>query len=201
MASTAGEDAQVGFGQTCDPPSGRRYTELAQHLHWITAVCAAALLPVAWVMTNLPEHSPKQGFLFSLHKSLGLTIWLLIVARLIWRATHPAPALGPKTPRWMDLLSKASHWLLYLAFFAMPISGFVTSSTGGHGVKFWGIPLPDLPKNDAVSELAARLHATGQWAVYALLILHVGATAYHVVLRRDGVLQRMVPAQTRGDPS
>lgn len=190
-----------GFGQTCDLPSGRRYTELAQHLHWITAGLAAAILPVAWVMTNLPEHSPKAPFLYDLHKSLGLTLWLLIVARLVWRLTHPAPSLGPKTPRWMDALSKISHWLLYLAFFAMPISGTVMSEAGGHGVRFWGLPLPSFPRNDAVAEVAMRLHNTGQWAVYALVLLHVAATAYHVVVRRDGVLQRMVPPQTRGDPA
>lgn len=190
-----------GFGQTCDLPSGRRYTELAQHLHWLTAVLAAAILPVAWVMTSLPEHSPRQPFLYDLHKSLGLTIWLLIVFRLFWRFTHPAPALGPHTPAWMNVASKASHWLLYLAFFAMPISGTVMSEAGGHAVRFWGLPLPAFPKNEAVAQIAMRLHNTGQWAVYGLLVLHIVAAAYHVAIRRDGGFQRMTPPQTRSDPA
>ena len=190
-----------GFGQVADLPSGRRYTELAQHLHWLTALLAAAILPIAWVMTNLPEHSPKQSILYDLHKSLGLTIWLLIVARLIWRISHPAPSLGPNTPPWMDILSKGSHWLLYLAFFAMPISGLVMSEAGGHAVQFWGIPLPAFPKNEEAAHLAMRLHNTGQWAVYALLALHIAAAAYHVAIRRDGAFTRMTPPQTRADPA
>lgn len=186
---------------TCDAPSGRRYTEVAQHLHWVTVVLAFAILPVAWVMTHVAEHSPLQEPLFDLHKSLGLTIWLLVVSRLIWRFTHPAPKLGPHTPAWMDAASKVSHWLLYLLFFAMPISGFTSSTAGGYPVSFWGIPLPGLPKNEALAKIAATGHVLSSYAVYALVSLHLLATAWHVVVRRDGVLQRMIPAQTRADPS
>ena len=184
-----------------DAPNGRRYTEVAQHLHWITAALAFSVVPVAWVMTHLPEHSPLQGTLFDLHKSLGLTIWLLVVSRLIWRFTHPAPALGPHMPRWMALASKASHWLIYLLFFAMPISGFTTSSAGGHGVKFWGLPLPSLPHDEALAKIAGTGHVLSSYAVYALIALHLAATAWHVVVRRDGVLERMIPAQTHADPT
>ena len=184
-----------------DAPSGRRYTEVAQHLHWVTALLAFAIIPVAWVMTHLPERSPLQGTLFDLHKSLGLTIWLLVVSRLIWRFTHPAPALGPHTPRWMELASKASHWLLYLLFFAMPISGFTTSSAGGYGVKFWGLPLPNLPHDEGLAKVAGLGHVVSSYAVYALIVLHVAATVWHVAVRRDGTLQRMIPVQTHADPA
>ncbi len=189
-----------GSAPVADAPSGRRYTEIAQHLHWITAGLAFAIIPIAWVMTHLPEHSPNQEPLFDLHKSLGLTIWLLIVARLVWRATHPAPKLGPHTPAWIEWGSKASHWLLYLLFFLMPISGFTTSSAGGYGVKFWGVPLPNLPKNEGLAKLAGTAHVLSSYAVYALIGLHILATVWHVAVRRDGLLQRMIPAQTHADP-
>lgn len=193
-------EGPAGFGQNCDLPSGRRYTELAQALHWITAAFAVALLPVAWVMTSVARDDPARGRLYDLHKSLGLTIWLLMLVRLSWRFTHPAPALGPSTPRWVDWSSKASHWAIYAAFLIMPVTGFTTSSAGGHGVRFWGVPLPSLPRDEALSRAAGELHDTGAWIVYALLLLHVAATAWHVGVRRDGVLQRMIPSQTRGDP-
>ena len=184
-----------------DAPSGRRYTELAQHLHWVTAALAFAVIPVAWVMTHLPEHSPLQGQLFDLHKSLGLTIWLFVVTRLVWRATHPAPALGPHTPAWIEWGSKASHWLIYMLFFLMPISGFTTSSAGGYGGKFWGIPLPNLPHDPGLAKLAGTAHVLSSYAVYALIGLHIVATVWHVAFRRDGLLERMIPAQTHADPA
>jgi cytochrome b561 len=89
---------------------------------------------------------------------------------------------------------------MYLLFFLMPISGFTNSSAGGYGVKFWGIPLPDLPKNEALSKLAGTAHSLSAYVVYVLIVLHVSATVWHVVFRRDGTLERMIPAQTHADP-
>ncbi len=195
MATTARSDAT-----TYDAPDGRRYTELAQHLHWITPPIVLAQVAIAWVMLSLPQTAPQGGFLFGLHKSIGITIWLLIALRLTWRFTHPAPPPGPEMPRWLHLVGVTNHWLMYLVLFAMPISGYVMSAMGKHGVQFWGLPLPSLPHVDAIAKLAAFGHSTAQWALYALVLLHVAATAYHVAVRRDGLLQRMIPAQTRADP-
>ena len=195
---TSGEG---GFGQVSDLPSGRRYTELAQTLHWITAACVAGLLPAAWVFTSLPEKSPKVLPVFLVHEWLGLTVFLLILLRVFWRISHPAPALGPNTPGWLEVISKSSHWLIYLVFFAMPISGYLMVSAGGQPVSLWGVPLPALPKSVNLSKAAADWHAFGQWVVYVLLVLHILGTAYHVAIRKDGALQRMLPPQTRRDPS
>ena len=185
---------------TFDAPDGRRYTSVAQNLHWITPPIVLAQVAIAWVMLSLPPNAAQGGFLFSLHKSIGITIWLLIALRLTWRFTHPAPPPGPEMPHWMDLVGRTTHWLMYLVLFAMPISGYVMSAMSSHGVQFWGLPLPSLPKVDAIQKLAVLGHSTAQWALYALVLLHVAATAYHVAVRRDGLLQRMIPPQTRADP-
>ena len=195
MTTTARDDAT-----TFDAPDGRRYTEVAQHLHWITPPIVLAQVAIAWVMLSLPPGAAQGGFLFNLHKSIGITIWLLIALRLTWRFTHPAPPPGPDMPRWQDLVGRTTHWLMYLVLFAMPISGYVMSAMGSHGVQFWGLPLPSLPKVEAIQKAAMLGHSVAQWALYALVLLHVGATAYHVAVRRDGLLQRMIPAQTRADP-
>ena len=181
-------------------PDGRRYTEVAQHLHWLTPPIVAAQVVIAWVMLSLPDKSATGGLLFSLHKSIGVTIWLLIAVRLAWRATHPAPRAGREMPRWMDVVGRLNHGLMYLVLFAMPISGYVMSAMGPHGVSVWGLPLPGLPKVEAVQKLAQTGHYVAQWALYLLVLLHVGATAFHVAVRRDGVLERMIPAQVNADP-
>ncbi len=187
-------------GIEADAPDGRRYTGVAQALHWLTPPLVMAQVAIAWVMLSLPAANPTGGFMFSLHKSIGVTIWLLIAARLTWRAGHPAPAAGREMPRWMDVVGRTNHWLMYLVLFAMPISGYVMSAMGPHGVQVWGVPLPRLPRVAAIQQLAATGHSLGQWALYVLVALHVTATVYHVAVRRDGLLQRMLPAQTHADP-
>jgi cytochrome b561 len=183
-----------------DAPDGKRYTEVAQHLHWLTPPIVLAQVVIAWVMLSLPPKDATGGLLFDVHKSLGVTIWLVIAVRLAWRFTHPAPPPGREMPRWLDLLGRANHWLMYLVLFGMPISGYVMSAMGPHGVSLWGLPLPRLPKVESVQKLAETGHYLAQWALYALVLLHVAATVYHVAVRRDGLLQRMIPAQVNADP-
>ena len=79
----------------------------------------------------------------------------------------------------------------------MPVSGCLLSAAGGHPVSYFGLfTLPGLPKNEGLAGAADWMHvAVGQWAVYALVLLHLAATAWHVAVRRDGVLERMLPAQ------
>lgn len=187
-------------GTMADAPSGRRYTEPAIHLHWLTPPLILAQVVLAWVFLALPDNAPNQGFIIGLHKSLGLTIWLLILARLAWRFTHPAPAAGPNASGFLEGLGKVNHWLMYLVLFAMPISGFVMSATGPYGVNFWGLPLPRLPQNEALHDAAQLGHWVAQWALYALVLTHIAATVYHVVVRRDGTLERMLPAQIHAEP-
>jgi cytochrome b561 len=179
------------------PAAGARYTATAQALHWITALLMFAVLPLAWVMLNMPKEAESRGLLFTLHKSIGLTIFALVAFRLLWRARHPAPPLAEGLPPWIARSAVTSHWLLYLILVGMPISGYLLTAAGGYPISFFGLfNVPGLPKNEALDRAATWAHvAVGQWAVYALILLHVGATAWHAAVRRDGVLNRMLPPQ------
>ena len=176
--------------------SGTKYTLTAQAFHWITAALMFAVLPIAWVMVSMPRTSASREPLFDLHRSIGLTILAIVIVRLLWRATHQAPPLHP-LPRLEAAAAWLSHWLLYAVLVGMPVTGYLLTAAGGRGVKyFWLLELPGLPRNDALRQTAAWLHvAIGQWAVYVLIVLHIAATVWHVAVRRDGVLERMLPEQ------
>lgn len=173
-----------------------RYSGTAQVLHWLTAVLMFTILPLAWGMTAVAKDNPWRDTLFLLHKSVGVTILALTIIRLAWRGTHPAPALPQSLMPWQAFVAKLSHWLLYLILIIMPVSGYVMSSTGGHSVSFFGLfDFPALPQDKPISKLADAIHLTTQWAVYTLIALHLLATTWHVAVRRDGILERMLPEQ------
>ena len=175
----------------------RRYTATAQALHWVVAALMFTTLPLAWVMVNMARTAPSREWIYTLHKSFGLTVLLLVAVRLAWRAIHPAPPLPGRMARWERSIATLSHWLLYGILVGMPMSGYVLSATGAIGVPFFDLFwLPDLPKSQAANDAARWLHvAIGQWLVYVLIVLHVAATAWHAAVRRDGVLDRMLPEQ------
>ncbi|HEY3889093.1 MAG TPA: cytochrome b [Caulobacteraceae bacterium] len=173
-----------------------RYSRTNQALHWVTALCMFAILPLAWVMTNARQGTPFSEALFNWHKTLGAIVLLVTIWRLGWRFIDGPPPYPPIIAAWERALSRTAYWLFFFILLWMPITGFLTSSYGGHAVKLFNlIPTPLLlPKDKGLSELFATLHGLGQWAVYALILAHLGAVAFHLIVRRDGVLGRMLPA-------
>ena len=179
--------------------SGRpdSYTATAMWFHWITALLMASILPIAWVMTNMGDNNAWRGLLYTLHKSIGLTIIALVVLRLSWRAAHPAPPLAGRSGAAIALLARTNHWLLYAVLLAMPASGYLLSATGRFPTSYFGLfTVPGLGSHPALHQAATTVHLIGQWFVYALVALHLLGASYHVVIARDGTLERMLPRQT-----
>ena len=176
------------------PPASTRYTLTAQALHWLTALLILAILPAAWIAVSLPP-GPEKGWMFTVHKSLGLTILAVVAARLAWRAAHPPPPLPGGSPPALEMVGRLTHWLLYALLVLMPVTGYLLSGNG-RPVSYFGLfDIPGYPKNETVGSVADTLHLAGRWAVYALVSLHVLATVWHVAIRRDGLLGRMIPPQ------
>jgi cytochrome b561 len=176
-----------------------RYNAPAQALHWITLVVIFTILPLGWVMVNMREHDPARGTLFFLHKSFGVLALGLIVARLVWRALRKAPGLPAQTPKWEVGLAHATHLFLYAIFIVMPVTGYITSSASGHPVSLFGLPLPQMPENKGLSDLAGAIHVAGQYLVYFFLAVHVLGVVWHVAVRKDGYLARMLPEQINAE--
>ncbi|MGF6231629.1 cytochrome b561 [Inquilinus ginsengisoli] len=176
-----------------------RYTAAAQWLHWVSAALMLAVLVLAWVMESLPNGDASRATVVMLHKSVGLTILGLTAVRLVWRAIHPPPPAA-RWAAWEAAAAMASHWLLYLVLLAMPISGYLMSAGRGRAIPYFGLfEVPLLtPATDAIWRIGSTVHSVGQWALYALVALHIAAAVWHVAIRRDGTLDRMLPEQARG---
>jgi cytochrome b561 len=176
------------------PLTATRYTLTAQALHWLTAFLIFTILPVAWVMISLPE-GPEQSLVLVVHRSLGVTIFAVVVVRLAWRLTHSAPPAPRGAPQATELISQVTHWLLYALLVVMPITGYLQSGDGRPVSYFGLLDLPGLPKDKVLGHFANVLHMIGQWGLYALVGMHVAGTVWHVAIRRDGLLNRMIPPQ------
>lgn len=174
-----------------------RYTPAAQLFHWLTAALLFLVVPIAWVMVNMRGTAKLAGLLFTIHESIGLTIFVLVAVRLWWRARHAPPPLPSNFAMLYRLAATVSHWILYVILIGMPVTGYLMNATSGFPISFFGIlTLPQLPKLTFVSETAFWLHiGIGQWLLYALVLLHMAATVWHVAVQRDGTLNRMLPEQ------
>jgi cytochrome b561 len=174
-------------------PTAQRYTRTAIVLHWVVAGLVLANFLLGPWMADLPL-SPEKLRLYGWHKGIGVTVFLLMLARLAWRRWHPAPPAVPM-PEWQQRAARATHALLYVLLLLIPLSGWVYSSASGVQVVYLGlVPLPDLVAQDrSLAAILKALHVTLSFALLALVFLHVGAALKHHFIDRDGVLARILP--------
>ena len=176
-----------------------KYSRVAIALHWLLALCLLAIFVVGVYMADLP-FSPQRLKLYNWHKWAGVSILILSVLRLLWRATHTPPALPAKVvssmPAWQMTAYHATHGLLYALFFIVPLVGWAYSSAAGFPIVLFGVlPLPDFVSADkALAELIKPWHEISAFAMAGLALLHMAAALKHHFVDRDGLLQRMVPA-------
>jgi cytochrome b561 len=174
-----------------NPPG---FTGTAIALHWVAAALIIGNLAFGLYMVDLPLSPAKLRYL-SWHKWAGVTILLVSAARLLWRVSHPSPALPAAMPRWQRAAAHASHHFLYLLFFAAPLTGWLFSSTAGFQTVYFGVlPIPDLlGKNKELADVLKASHRFINYALAALVVLHAAAAVKHHVVDGDDVLARMLP--------
>ena len=170
------------------------YTGTAKLLHWLILALLIAQFIFAWTMPQIRRDTPVTT-LISLHFTFGMIVLAIAVVRLGWRATQGEPAPEDGLPPWQMQSARVIHWLLYLLLFVVPILGWINASWRGMPIVMFGVELPAL-----VAKRAAGWGWTGDvhslLANYLLLVLvglHVAAALYHYFVRRDRVLQRMLP--------
>lgn len=168
-----------------------RYTNTAIALHWLMAIGILGAVGMGWYMTDL-KLSPQKLQYYSWHKWMGVTLFLLVTVRLIWRLTHRPPA-PPAGPLWQQKAGEWTHRALYLLMLVIPLTGWLHSSAAGYPVVYLGLlPLPDLvDKNKELSELFEEAHEVLATGLVALVALHTAAALKHHLIDRDGLLRRM----------
>jgi cytochrome b561 len=179
-------------GQT--PLVREEYTGIAKFLHWTVAICVLTIIPVGLVMNALPE-GMAQNVAYTVHRSLGVLVLGLMTLRLVYRLIVGWPAPEPTITPAQRIASHAVHNLLYLLLLVQPALGWYATSVYGATISFFGLfDLPSLAeKDEPFSKQLFQVHELLGLAIAGLLIMHIGGALYHYLIRRDGVLQRMLP--------
>ena len=170
------------------------YHPLVRTLHWLMALLIFGALGLGVWSTQLPRGDARGEVLF-VHKSIGVAVLALIVLRIVARLALGSPPYAVALDRLVHASAQAAHGLLYLLMIALPVSGYVMSSAGGHDVSFFGLfTLPPLVSPDkALAASADEAHYVFAWAIGVVLVLHLAAVVWHAWLKRDTVLTRMWP--------
>lgn len=169
------------------------YTVAARVLHWITALVIGLMIPLG-VMIGNDWGGPLRNSLYGLHETLGALLIPIVLARLGHRLTNPPSPLPQNIPALQRFAAHMTHVGLYALLIAQPLVGWIAMSASEAPVTVLGLfALPPIAQEDrAFSEQLFVLHGLIGLSITGLVSAHVGAALYHHVVRRDGVLMRMI---------
>ena len=170
----------------------QRYGTISRVLHWTMAVLVVWQVLKLFDRINDGQHWVGQN-LVSWHISIGTLIAVLIVLRIAWalRNLHNRPPAPP--PPTLGLLARAGHVALYVGLVLMPLTGISIMVGNGYGLEAFGLQV--VPAGAGIPWLAdfgGVVHSPLAWLVVLLVIGHVVMALWHGVVRKDGVLQRML---------
>jgi cytochrome b561 len=169
-----------------------QYGTTAKVFHWLIVALLLLQYLIGWLMPDI--HRGPPGIPMTFHISVGMVILVLIVLRFAWRIAHPVAPESSLRP-WQRLSSEAVHWLLYALVLATTITGWVFASFRGWGVSFFFMtPIPMLAsENAAAGKAIDGLHQAMEWALLAVIGIHVAAALVHLFVYRNRIMQRMLP--------
>jgi len=176
------------------------YSRAARRLHWWTVAGLSVQIPIGLFMVRYgaaTNFAPPTGTFYDGHKLLGRVLMALATVRLIYRFTHGAPAPEPSLSPWQVRVSHGTHWAIYALLLLVPLLGWLAVSFYGAFAPF-GISLPALAQqNPQEATRFFLLHTLAAYALILLIGLHIAAALFHYVIRKDGVMRRMLVAASR----
>ena len=175
-----------------------QYHALMIGVHWLTLLLLIAVYTLIELREIYPKGSDPRELMKQWHFMLGLTVFVLVLVRLLLRLRWPTPPITPQPPAWQRWMATAMHVALYAFLIVMPLLGWLTLSAKGKVIPFFGLELPaligiDKPLAGNLEDIHALIGTIG----YYLIGLHAAAALFHHYLVRDNTLLRMLPRRAR----
>ena len=189
--------------ETAVQPEVLRYSNTAVAFHWTVAVLVL-LQAYLGFRFGLSEPGPARDEVFLWHKTVGVVILVLALARLAYRLKNPPPPFPPELASWERAAAVWNHRLFYILLIAMPIVGFVAVSGYANGPTtplLGGIEVPVISGvSRETGDLAGEVHEIAAFVLVALLLAHLGAALKHQFVDRWRGSARMPPFTSHGEP-
>jgi cytochrome b561 len=171
------------------------FDQATRLMHWLTAGLMLCVFVLAFSVDLATSHASHTAFL-QLHRSVGLTVWVVTLFRLAWRHSAKYPDWPSDMSQTMLVLAMASEYALYALLLVQPILGILQTNAHGDRVNLFFIgQLPALiEKNRPFAQLLSTVHRAVGFSLLSLIALHVSAALFHHFWRRDDTLTAMLPA-------
>lgn len=171
-----------------------RYGWVGIGFHWLVAVTVFSLFGLGLYMVSLSYYDPLYKVLPDWHRSIGLTLALIVVLRLLWRWWTTAPEPHPGHAPWEKRLAAVAHLFLYVLIFGMIISGYLISTAEGQGIDVFGwFKMPAITGEiEGMEDVAGVIHYWIAWSLMGLAGLHAAAALKHHFLDKDNTLIRIL---------
>lgn len=183
------------------------YGGVARFFHWAIALLIVTAFALGIIGDNIPRTADTVDTLktlYSVHKTIGVTVFFLAVLRILWALSQPHPVPLHPERKLETLVGEVVHLLLYGSLVIVPLSGWIMHAAEVGFAPIWwpfGQTLPFVPKSEAVAHAAAAVHGTVVFVLFGSIALHVAGAMKHVVIDRDETLARMTKGYHGGDPN
>jgi cytochrome b561/polyisoprenoid-binding protein YceI len=184
--------------------STQTYGSVARSFHWLTALLILTQIPLGFIAVRLPyDTAAELAFtvkVFSAHKSIGIALVFVALARILWALSQKKPAGLHPERKLETFAAEAVHWLLYGSILLVPVTGWIRhASAAGFAPLWWpfGDTLPFVPEDEAFSQVFANLHLLFVVTLVLALGAHIAGALKHHVIDRDAILRRMLSGRTK----
>jgi len=174
------------------------YDRVLKAVHWSTLLLIAAAYIAIWGSYAVATKE-QEAFLTQLHRSLGVTVFVLTVFRLGWRWHARIPSLPADLPAIQKVAARLAEYVLYALLLIQPILGILYINARGRRVDFFFLgELPPIVGPDKVlAKQAVAAHDIVAYVLLTFIGLHAAAALFHHFVRRDDVLKAMLPRSRR----
>ena len=165
------------------------YGLISKSLHWLSAILLFIQIPLGFYLVDL-DFGPERLTVEDIHVTLGLSVFYLVILRLLYKIFNPTPRLEPSVFKGQKFLAKLNHVMLYVTILSVTISGILKKLFNGETLMiiFKKIKIQD---NFELGELFYDIHVISNYILIVLIIIHLLAVIIHKLFFNDNLLKRM----------
>ena len=166
------------------------YGLISKFLHWVSAILLFAQIPLGFYLVDL-DFGPKRLDIENIHVIVGLSLFYLVILRLLYKIFNPTPRLEPSVFKGQKFLAKLNHILLYVTILSITISGIFKKLFNGETliIIFKKIRIQD---NFELGELFYDIHVYSNYLLIALIAIHLMAVVIHKLFFNDNLLKKIL---------